>query len=149
MAAYMIAFVGESEHNLDDKGRLIIPQRHREALAGGHFLTKGLDHCLWVLPLATFQRIDAQMFEASILDENTRDLERMFYAGVDGHLDSQGRLTVPPALRRYAGLDDEATVVVVGTRMRLELWSRERWAARSEHLHEHGAAIAQQLKGLV
>jgi MraZ protein len=145
----MFAFVGESEHTLDDKGRLIIPQRHREALGEGYFLTKGLDLCLWLLPLNTFHQIDAQLQSVSILDENMRDLERLFYAGVDGKLDGQGRLSVPAPLRRYAGIEDEAPVVVVGTRIRLELWSRDRWESRSAHLHAHGTEIAQQLKGIL
>jgi MraZ protein len=145
----MQAFVGESEHTLDEKSRLIVPQRHRGALVDGHFLVKGLDGCLWLMPAKTFERIDAQLQKESIFDEETRDFERLFYSGIDGVLDAQGRLTISPALRKYAGMGDDQPVIVVGTRNRLEIWSRDRWEVRSARVHAQGPTIAQKFRGVV
>ena len=138
---------GESEHAQDDKGRVIIPQKHREALGDGFFITKGLDRCLWLIPQRSWDRIDTQLKKLDVSDENARKLERLLYPGTVGRLDKQGRLNIPANLRRHAGIQDGGPVVLVGVRNRLELWHADRWYAEVDDLTENCARYAQPLKG--
>ena len=145
-AALMLGFINESDHNLDEKGRLVIPQRHRAAFASGFVLTRGLDGCLWLWPLPTFESVQEQIRPASILDEPTRNLERLLYTGLDGKLDQQGRLTIPASLRKYAGIGSDGQVVLLGSRRRLEVWSPERWDAVTQRLPADAASASEQIR---
>lgn len=143
----MFAFSGEFEHNLDDKGRFIVPAKFRSELKDGYFVTKGLDGCLWLFTGETWSGLSDRLFQSSITKDGARRLDRMLYSGTDGSLDGTGRLTLPPSLRQYAQLEPGGPLVVVGVKNRIELWEPERWRAVNSQLAED-SEFAEELDGL-
>jgi MraZ protein len=124
-------FLGEYEHTIDEKNRLTLPARFRDALAEGIVLTRGLDACLDVFGRADWNGlVEGRLGPLDPFSRESRDLKRFFFSGaVDAELDKQGRVLVPPALVRHAKLGRE--VVVAGVHDHLEIWDRRSWA---EHL---------------
>lgn len=120
-------FLGTHNPRLDDKGRLVLPAKFREALSGGLVLTKGQDRCIWVWPAAEFATYAETLNEASRSDAKVQAYQRVLFSGASDEIpDRQGRITVPAALREYAGLDRD--VVVVGKNTTAEIWDPEAWA---------------------
>jgi MraZ protein len=121
-------FLGTHQPRLDDKGRLFLPARFREELAEGLVITKGQDRCLYGFPLSEWNRITDQMAEAPLTAKAARDFSRMFFSGASHEVpDKQGRVTVPAALRQYAGLTRDC--VVTGVQNRIEVWDQSAWDA--------------------
>ena len=120
------AFLGTYQPRMDDKGRLFLPAKFRDDLAGGLVITRGQEHCLYVLPIAEFGRLYARMREAPVTSKAARDYQRVFLSGAARDVpDKQGRVTVPPHLREYAGLTKDC--VVIGTGARAEVWDAGSW----------------------
>lgn len=125
---------GEEEHILDNKGRLIIPYKFRQAmgerLGKGYRLTRGLDSCLLLIPSDDFQEI-SQKLQPTLLfkyyDKEVRRFYRSFLSATLVEPDRLGRVTIPAPLRDYAHLDLENQVVVVGLGYYLELWQKQLW----------------------
>ena len=141
-------FLGRFSHNLDAKGRLAIPAKFRGTLADGLVVTRGIDRCLSVYPMAAWQTLAERVSALSISDPDARQFKRMVFAeAMDEELDAQGRIVLPPELRRYAGIDREA--VVVGMNTYLEIWDPARWEAMSAAAEDEGASIAQRLADLI
>ena len=114
-------FLGTHAPRLDEKGRLILPARFREELAGGVILTRGQERCLYVFTTAEFERMYAQLREAPLAQRQARDYVRVMLSGADPQIpDRQGRITLPAPLRAYAGLDRDLAVIGAGTRV--EIW---------------------------
>ena len=134
-------FVGEYLHTVDSKGRLALPARFRAKIERGAVLTRGVDACLYVYPMETWEQ-KARELDAAITDPRQRRLvERRFFGmAFEVELDAQGRIVVPLKFRQYAGLGVEATIV--GARDRFELWSTERWDAYADEM------AAEDLTGL-
>lgn len=125
-------FMGEYNHTIDTKGRLIIPSKFREALGDEFVVTKGLDGCLFVYDNAEWQSFEAKLKALPLTNKDARQFVRFFLAGAAGvEVDKQGRILLPITLREFAGLDKE--VVLVGVASRVEIWSREKWEAASEY----------------
>ena len=121
-------FLGTHSPRLDDKGRLFLPAKFRDELAEGVVITKGQERCLYVFPMAEFQRVTEAMSQAPVTQKAVRDYSRVFFASASDEVpDKQGRITVPPALREYAGLDRD--VVVIGANTRVEVWDTAAWDA--------------------
>lgn len=119
-------FLGTHMPRLDDKGRVILPVKFREPLAAGLVLTKGQDRCVVVWPADRFAEYANDLRTASLTSEKTRGFTRVFFSSAfDDVPDKQGRVTVPPSLRDYAGLDRE--LVVVGADTRIEIWDAAAW----------------------
>src|SRR3954467_386639 len=123
---------GRSEHSLDDKGRVIIPQNFRETLGDEFMLVTGPGPCLRIYPMPVFEQMEDQLKSTSVLDEANADkqmLQRLFYDGDVGSLDQQFRLTLPKALRNWAefGRQENETVIIIGMGEKLELWSHGAW----------------------
>jgi MraZ protein len=141
-------FLGRHAHNLDAKGRLAIPARFRDELAEGLVLTRGIDRCLALYPLAAWRPLAEKLAALPMTDADVRNFRRLVFAeAVDLTLDTQGRVLVPPDLRRYAEIEREALVVGVDTS--IEIWSPQRWAAVEASLDTDGVEIAQRLAALV
>jgi len=122
-------FLGEYQHSLDAKGRIILPSKFRGLLADGCVLTRGLDKCLAVYPPQEWESVSARLRESSQSNRQVRDFLRIWYASaVEEEPDKQGRITVPEHLREYAGLEREVTVT--GRGEFAEIWSRTAWAQR-------------------
>lgn len=125
---------GRSEHSLDDKGRVIIPQKFRETLGEEFMLVTGPGPCLRIYPMPVFEQMEDELRSTSVLDEANADkqmLQRLFYDGDVGSLDQQFRLTLPKALRNWAefGRQENETVIIIGMGEKLELWSHGAWEA--------------------
>ncbi|HUB21713.1 MAG TPA: division/cell wall cluster transcriptional repressor MraZ [Streptosporangiaceae bacterium] len=119
-------FLGTHQPRLDEKGRLFLPAKYREELAGGVVITKGQDRCLFVWPREEFSRITEKLRNAPVTDKASRDYSRVLFSGASDELpDRQGRITVPAALRAYAGLQRDC--VVIGANTRLEIWDSQSW----------------------
>jgi MraZ protein len=119
-------FLGTHAPRLDEKGRLILPAKYREELAGGVVITKGQERCLYVFPQDEFTRITEALRTAPVTAKSVRDSSRVFFASASDELpDKQGRITVPTALRAYAGLERDC--VVIGANTRLEIWDTQAW----------------------
>lgn len=119
-------FLGEYQHALDPKGRLILPSAYREQLQDGLVMTVGLDHCLAVYPVAAWDRVKEGLRGLRATDRRERMFSRMITASAHrDSLDRQGRITIPARLRDYASLAKD--VAVVGADERLELWDAARW----------------------
>ena len=139
-------FLGRYHHNLDEKGRLTIPAKFRDALAEGAFLTQGFDRNLRLLTEADFEAMAAQINHLSMTDPAIRQLRRLIFATAsEVQLDRVGRTLVPQFLREFAGLDNEAIIVGVGEA--IEIWSPEVWAEQ-ENLLLDAQANAQKFAEL-
>ena len=137
-------FLGRYAHALDAKGRLAIPSRFREGLAGGLVVTRGIDRCLTVYPLPVWMPFAERVAGLPVTDPDARLFRRMVFAeAVDLELDSQGRILVPSELRTWAGVDREA--LVVGVYSAIEIWSPERWGDDDATLSRDGEDIARRL----
>jgi MraZ protein len=121
-------FLGTHTPRLDEKGRLFLPAKYRDELEPGLVLTKGQERCLYVFPLPEFGRITEALRTAPVTAKSVRDYSRVFFASAsDETPDKQGRVTIPAALRDYAGLQRDC--VVIGANTRLEIWDAEAWTS--------------------
>lgn len=118
--------MGEYNHTIDAKGRLIIPAKFRETLGEEFVVTKGLDGCLFVYDNAEWSAFEEKLKSLPLTNKDARKFVRFFLAGAATvEVDKQGRILVPNVLREFAELEKE--VVLVGVASRVEIWSRSRW----------------------
>lgn len=118
--------LGTYTPKLDDKGRVILPAKFREDLAGGIVVTRGQERCLYVFSTAEFERTHDRIREAPLSNKQARDFLRMFLSGASAETpDGQNRITIPPPLRAYAGLEKD--LVVTGVGARAEIWNATAW----------------------
>jgi MraZ protein len=137
-------FLGTHSPRLDDKGRLFLPAKYREELSGGLVITKGQERCLYVFPLAEFQRITEALRAAPVTAKAVRDYSRVFFASASDELpDKQGRITIPPALRTYAGLDRDCAVI--GANTRLEIWDAQAWETYLEQSEQQFSDLSEEV----
>ncbi|MFT4471503.1 division/cell wall cluster transcriptional repressor MraZ [Arthrobacter sulfonylureivorans] len=119
-------FLGTHSPRLDEKGRLILPAKFRDELADGLVLTRGQERCIYVFSQKEFERVHEEMRKAPISSRQARDYIRVFLSGASDEVpDKQGRVTIPAALRSYAGLGRELAVIGAGTRA--EIWDAQAW----------------------
>ena len=119
-------FLGTYEPKLDDKGRVILPARFREDMEGGIALTRGQEHCIYAFPAQEFEQMTVELRRAPLSSKQARDYVRVLLSGAYKEVpDKQGRITLPPDLRKYAGLDRELTVIGAGSRA--EIWNSQAW----------------------
>ncbi|HXH89799.1 MAG TPA: division/cell wall cluster transcriptional repressor MraZ [Gaiellaceae bacterium] len=138
-------FFGAYEHTIDDKNRLTLPARFRDALADGVVLTRGLDECLDVFARADWNAlVEARLAPLDPFSKEARELKRFFFAAAaDAEPDKQGRVLVPQALASHAHLARE--VVVAGVHDRLEIWDRMSWAAHVTKVEGSAEDVAERL----
>jgi MraZ protein len=137
--------LGEYQHSLDEKGRLIIPAKFREDLGDNFVITRGLDNCLFAYPLSQWKAIEEKVKELPTSQAETRAFVRMFFSGaVEAELDKQGRIIIPQQLREHARIDKD--VYVIGVSTKVEIWAKEIWgnyANQAEQSYEEIAAITK------
>jgi MraZ protein len=137
-------FLGEFDHSLDVKGRLILPAGHRDLLGDSGFITKALDPCLAIYRPEEFEEVSKRMEEYGRRGPTERDIARLFTSRTRPITpDKQGRVAIPAPLRNYAGLSRD--VMVIGASSRIEIWGAEQWAevqSRAEEgLRRHDPAL--------
>lgn len=134
-------FMGEYNHTIDAKGRIIVPSKFRETLGDTFVLTLGLDGCLFVYPNDEWKGFLTKL-NGLPGSKEARQLQRYFLAGAtECEIDKQGRILIPTKLRTAAGLDKE--VVFVGVLSKIELWSKERW--EENNIYDDMDAVAEHM----
>ena len=141
-----VMFMGEYNHTVDAKGRLIVPAKFREQLGDEYVVTKGLDGCLFVYTQDEWHNIEEKFRGISMTSKDARKFSRFFFAGAAScEVDKQGRILLPTVLREYAGLTKD--VVLVGVLSRVEIWDKDRWAENTydedemDEIAEHMADV--------
>ena len=126
-------FMGEYQHTLDGKGRLILPAKIREGLGETFIATRGLDDCLFIYPRTEWSALEAKLHQLPLVKPEARAFSRYIFSGAaELEADKQGRVLLPPNLREYAKLEKD--VVVIGVATRVEIWSKESWARYNERM---------------
>ena len=137
-------FIGEYEHSVDAKGRLIMPAKLREGLDEVFMITKGLDGCLFAYSKTEWQVFEDKLKGLPLTDKNARDFTRFFLAGAaECEFDKQGRFLIAGNLREFAGMTKE--VVIIGVNTRIEIWSKDKWISYSKDENQNVEEIAKNL----
>lgn len=137
-------FMGEFQHNVDTKGRIIVPSKFREELGENFVLTRGLDKCLFAYPMNEWKILEEKLKQLPLTKKDARAFTRFFFSGaVECEVDKQGRINIPQPLRRYADLEKEC--VVIGVSNRVEFWSDTNWEDYFNASEESFADIAENL----
>lgn len=122
----MHMFMGEYNHTIDAKGRLIIPAKFREVLGDEFVVTKGMDGCLFVFDNSEWQAFAEKLRSLPMIDKEVRQFTRFFLAGAASvEVDKQGRILLPSVLRDFAGITKDTVLIGVGSR--IEIWGKDRW----------------------
>jgi len=136
---------GEFQHNIDTKGRMIIPVKFRDELGDSFIATKGLDKCLFIFPLLEWEKLDKQLANLSL--SKGREIQRFFYGGMTHcEVDKQGRILIPANLREYADLEKDA--VIIGLNKRAEVWSKNNWETQNGKFLQNTDEVAVQMEDL-
>jgi MraZ protein len=136
--------MGEYEHSVDAKGRLILPAKFREELGDTFIATRGLENCLFIYPQKEWAIQDQKLEKLSLFDPQARAVKRYMYGGAaELEVDKQGRVLIPLSLRQYAKLDKD--VIVAGVSNRVEIWSKENWLSYNAETEKHIEAMAAKL----
>ena len=126
-------FLGQYQHSLDEKGRVILPAKFRGQLEDGAYMARGLDGCVCVYPTDEWERVSNNMRDLATRGTQERQAARSFFAGAaEVAPDRQGRVPVPVHLRDFAGLSLEREVVVAGVLSRIEIWDAQKWSTREQ-----------------
>ena len=138
-------FFGEFEYRVDEKGRVPIPPKFRSELREGVVLTPGVEKCITAYPMPEWKKLAAALTTGSVTRSKLRKLNRAIFAtafhlGIDG----QGRIALPPKLREYAEIDDEA--VITGANNYFELWNKTQWEAEGAISQEQAGQIIESLE---
>ena len=119
-------FIGEYQHALDSKNRMIVPSKLREELGNKFVITKGLDGCLYAYPQDEWKNLEEKMKTLPLTNRDARSFVRFFFAGAcEIEMDKQGRGLIPQNLKEYAGIEKE--IVSIGVLTRVQIWSKEKW----------------------
>lgn len=142
-------FMGEYNHSIDAKNRIIMPVKFREKLGDTFVVTQGLDGCLFVFPDNEWKAFEEKLKSLPMTNKEARQFIRFFLAGAaEVETDKQGRILLPTVLRTFADLQKD--VVLIGVASRVEIWSKERWDSAAtfedmekiaEHMSELGLNI--------
>lgn len=136
-------FMGEFQHSIDDKGRVIIPAKFRESLGPSFVVTRGLDQCLFVYPMEEWGVMEQKLKALPLMKSDARAFTRFFSGATECELDKQGRVNLPGNLREYAKLDKDC--VVLGVSNRVEIWSKGIWESYFNQSEEAFNDIAEKL----
>lgn len=123
--------IGEFEHSLDAKGRLIMPAKLREDIGERFVVTKGLDGCLFAFSITEWTNFEEKLKTLPLSNKNSREFTRFFLSGAtECEIDKQGRFLIPNNLREAANLEKEVVIIGVGTR--IEIWNKSKWKSYSD-----------------
>ena len=144
IGGYLSMFMGEFQHSIDAKGRLIVPSKLREKLGEKFVVTRGLDGCLFGYPLSEWEKLEEKLNEMPLAKKDARTFVRFFYsAATECEIDKQDRINIPVTLRNHADLTKSC--VIIGVSNRIEIWDETRWQAFSEEAEENFDEIAETM----
>ena len=136
--------IGEYEHSLDAKGRLIMPAKLRTDMGEKFIITKGLDGCLFVFSQNELSNFESKLKELPLTNKNARDFVRFFLSGAtECEIDKQGRFLLVNTLREYAEITKEVIIIGVGTR--LEIWNKDKWKKYNSNENISADTIAENM----
>lgn len=136
--------MGEFQHNIDAKGRIIIPAKLREDLGAKFVITRGLEGCVFGYPLENWEKIQEKLKQLPLAKKEARAFTRFFYsAAAEAEIDKQGRINIPSTLVDYASLEKEC--LVLGVSDRIEIWSKTKWESVSSEIEESFEEIAEDM----
>ena len=139
-------FIGEYNHSLDTKNRIIIPAKFRDELGKNCVLTKGLDGCLYVYPKSQWEVLQKKLETLPLTNKNARAFVRFFFSGAhELELDKQGRTLIPQNLLEYGQIQKE--IVSIGVSNRIEIWSKDKWDEYNNSNIDYDS-IAEQMSEL-
>lgn len=137
-------FMGEFQHNIDAKGRLIVPAKFREELGEKFVVTRGMDGCLFGYPMSEWEQLEEKLKEMPLAKKDARTFVRFFYsAATECEIDKQGRINIPGTLRTHAHL--EKGCVIIGVSNRIEIWDEAKWQEFSNEAEENFDEIAETM----
>ena len=137
-------FIGEYEHSVDPKGRLIMPAKLRDEIGEKFVVTKGLDGCLFAYSQNEWLAFEEKLKTLPLTSKNARDFTRFFLSGaIECEIDKQGRFLLTSNLREFAGLEKD--VVIIGVNTRIEIWSKEKWSSYSSDDNINVDEIAENM----
>ncbi len=139
--------IGEFEHSLDAKGRLIMPAKIRDDMGDKFIITKGLDGCLFGFSSKEWDNFEEKLKTLPLTNKNARDFVRFFLSGAtECEVDKQGRFLISGNLRKYASLEKEAVITGVGTR--IEIWDKDKWESYNSEENLSADQIAENMASL-
>ena len=139
--------IGEYEHSLDAKGRLIMPAKLREDIGEKFIITKGLDGCLFAFSIVEWKNFEEKLRSLPISNKDARKFSRFFFAGaIECEIDKQGRFLISSNLREFAELEKD--VIIVGMDSRIEIWSKEKWNKFDEDISADEIAEKMEMLGI-
>ncbi len=137
-------FMGEYHHTIDEKGRIIIPSKFREELGEKFIITRGIENCLFVYSISSWEKITTELERLPFTKKDARQFVRFFLSGATtAEFDKQGRVNITSPLIAYANLQKDC--VVIGTGNRLEIWSQQDWDAFFDSASSNMSDIAENL----
>ena len=139
--------IGEYEHSLDAKGRLIMPAKLRDDIGEKFIITKGLDGCLFAFSTTEWEKFEEKLNTLPISNKDARAFSRFFFAGaMECEIDKQGRFLISSNLREFAELTKD--VIIVGMNSRVEIWSKEKWSKCDENISADEIAEKMEMLGI-
>ncbi|QCR31704.1 division/cell wall cluster transcriptional repressor MraZ [Lysinibacillus sp. SGAir0095] len=139
-------FMGEYQHSVDAKGRLIVPSKFREDLGNTFVITRGLDNCLFGYPMDEWRKLEEKLKELPMTKKDARAFARFFFSGAtEVEIDKQGRINIPSTLSTYAKIEKEC--VVLGVSSKIEIWAKEAWESYFNEAEDSFNEIAENLIG--
>ncbi|MDM5232117.1 MULTISPECIES: division/cell wall cluster transcriptional repressor MraZ [Lysinibacillus] len=139
-------FMGEYQHSVDAKGRLIVPAKFREALGETFVVTRGLDNCLFGYPMDEWRKLEEKLKGLPMTKKDTRAFARFFFSGAtEVEIDKQGRINIPSTLMQHAHLVKEC--VVLGVSNRIEIWAKDAWETYFSESEQSFNEIAENMIG--
>lgn len=139
-------FMGEYQHSVDAKGRLIVPAKFRDALGETFVVTRGLDNCLFGYPMNEWRKLEEKLKDLPMTKKDTRAFARFFFSGAtEVEIDKQGRINIPSTLMQHAHLVKEC--VVLGVSNRIEIWAKDAWEAYFSESEQSFNEIAENMIG--
>ncbi|AMM20719.1 division/cell wall cluster transcriptional repressor MraZ [Frondihabitans sp. PAMC 28766] len=137
-------FLGTYAPRLDEKGRIILPAKYRDELAGGLVMTRGQERCVYVFSQREFEDLHGRIRQAPVSNKQARDYLRLFLSGASDEVpDKQHRVTIPANLREYAGLGRDLTVIGAGNRA--EIWDTAAWNTYYSEQEEHFSETTEEV----
>ena len=138
-------FYGEFDYKIDDKGRVPIPPRFRNALKDGVVLTSGQEKCITAYTVPEWRKLSTELTSSSLTRSKMRKLSRaIFAAAFSTKIDNQGRIAIPAPLRERAEIVDE--VVIAGANTYLEIWNKILWEEEKKISQEQSWQIIESLE---
>lgn len=138
-------FIGQYEHQLEEKGRLSVPKKFRGSLESGAILSQGLDGCLFLYPKSVWEALVQKLANLPLTKTDARAfLRSLSYAAVEVELDKIGRILVPDYLKKFAGIKE--TCILAGALDRIEIWDKVKFETYTQDVNSKSAEIAEKLE---